>query len=247
MQTEDKSNGSPIKPFADHGHFTPIHDSIIDVVMPMTPPSAFKVLMFVLRKTRGWQKEEDQQSMRQIMVGCGIGSLETTHKAVTWLIENGLLTVRKGPLLEAYSYTLNRDFELSGVTETVAGRVTETDTPSVTETVTTNRQLKRNNYSTTSNEVVEPLPPKLVKIVATLRSTKNWDKGEEKTQELVVSAVERYGVDHVKETAENFAFKVNNGIHRYTRTSKAFTNWLTSGRNGKQSGSVAPRIRSKEV
>jgi hypothetical protein len=41
-----------IKPFADQGNFTAIHNYVFDVIMPSLPPNAWKVLCFVIRKTQ---------------------------------------------------------------------------------------------------------------------------------------------------------------------------------------------------
>lgn len=83
-------HGREVKPFAEQGHYTVIHDAIFDVVMPMCPANAFKVLMFVIRKTRGWKKESDQLSQTQIAKGCGF-SLDTAKRAINWLIEERMV------------------------------------------------------------------------------------------------------------------------------------------------------------
>ena len=51
-----------IQPFSDDGGYTCLTNYVLDVVMPSLPPNAWKVLCFVIRKTRGWNKERDRLS-----------------------------------------------------------------------------------------------------------------------------------------------------------------------------------------
>lgn len=108
-----------VKPFADHGHYTTVHDAVFDVVMPYCPPNAFKVLLFVLRKTRGWKKEEDILRYEEIKAGTGIKSDTTLSKELEWLLDKKLLNARgedgkphKRGTRKAPAYSLNREFEL---------------------------------------------------------------------------------------------------------------------------------------
>lgn len=108
-----------VKPFEEHGHYTSVHDAVFDVVMPFCPPNAFKVLLFVLRKTRGWKKDEDVLRYAEIKKGTGIKSDATLAKELDWLLTKRLILARsedgtpheKGDR-RAPAYSLNREFEL---------------------------------------------------------------------------------------------------------------------------------------
>lgn len=86
------SNGQKtVRPFEEGGHYTKVFDPIFDEVMPRCPPNAYKVLMLILRKTRGWQKQSDRLSVRQIRRGTGIRSENTVRAALAWLLDEGLV------------------------------------------------------------------------------------------------------------------------------------------------------------
>ena len=112
-----------VKPFSEHGHYTVVHDAVFDVVMPFCPPNAFKILLFVLRKTRGWKKDEDVLRYEEIKAGTGIRSDATLVKELDWLKNKKLLNARdesgkehKRGTRRAPAYSLNREFEIRGST-----------------------------------------------------------------------------------------------------------------------------------
>lgn len=74
-----------IKPFAEQGHYTAVHDAIFDEVMPVCPPNAWKVLCYIVRKTRGWNKESAQLTCEAIREGTGIKSDSTLRRTLEWL------------------------------------------------------------------------------------------------------------------------------------------------------------------
>ena len=85
-----------IKPFARQGHFTALDNAVIDCLMPELSGAELKVLLLVIRRTRGWQKEEDSLSYRQITEGTGIRSSSTVSRAVNKLQKMGCLNVGEG-------------------------------------------------------------------------------------------------------------------------------------------------------
>ncbi len=141
-----------VKPFAEHGHYTAVHDAVFDVVMPFCPPNAFKVLLFVLRKTRGWKKDEDVLRYAEIKAGTGIKSDATLAKELDWLLKKKLLNARdegggehrKGSR-KAPAYSLNRDFEIGAKSSET--KVVEPSTTSETEVTTTLETKASNNQS----------------------------------------------------------------------------------------------------
>lgn len=116
----------PVKPFSEQGHYTVFHDALIDDLMPTLNPNEWKIVCFVVRKTRGWQKKRDTLSYKQIMEGTGIKSQTTLTKALNALIGNEDKPVeqRNGVLLRwrkraaqpgqfaGVEYGLNPNFEI---------------------------------------------------------------------------------------------------------------------------------------
>lgn len=106
-----------IKPFAEQGHYTAVHDAIFDEVMPVCPPNAWKVLCFIVRKTRGWGKDEDALPYNQILEGTGISSKATLSSSLKWLVESSLI-IRDGGRdakgkQRTAKYRLNHEYELN--------------------------------------------------------------------------------------------------------------------------------------
>lgn len=167
------SHDSTLRPFVAQGHYTEIHDAVFDVVMPMCPPNAWKILCFVIRKTKGWRKDTDALSYSQIRKGCGISSDATIRKALDWLTDkeehghkllNAVTSKDESGRQRTTLYSLNRDYELEKpsteneepTTETVDGLTTETVDGLATETVETiptPQYPHSNNQERVENEV----------------------------------------------------------------------------------------------
>lgn len=105
-----------LRPFAEQGHYVKIFDPIFDEIMPNCPPNAFKVLLFVIRKTRGWAKDSDRLSVGQIQRGTGISSENTARAALAWLLEQQMILKVDGYSSAdhvAYEYALNTEYEIT--------------------------------------------------------------------------------------------------------------------------------------
>lgn len=129
------------KPFHPQSKYTTMDNLIIDHVMPGLSGSAWKVLTVIIRKTRGWHKEQDEVSFRQLLALTGIKSFTTLTKALDELEKKKIIIVDRGDGPgHTFIYSLNTDFEIEvkeRVTKTVTGEsVTESVTPTVTKTVT---------------------------------------------------------------------------------------------------------------
>ncbi len=98
-------------PFAEQGNFTQVHNHVFDVIMPIVSPSAFKVLCFVIRKTRGYHKKSDELSYSQILEGTGIASPTTISKAICELVDEGYILQKKGNQFDTASYALNPGYQ----------------------------------------------------------------------------------------------------------------------------------------
>lgn len=161
------------KPFKEYDHYTPVHDGVFDEILPLCPPNAFKVLMLVIRKTRGWQKDEDAISYSQIKTGCGIKSNGTVTTALKWLVEHAMLVRHEGARWEALSYSLNKDYVLpeeeeedSSTPKIGAGSTPifgAGSTPKIGDTINTEID-KRNNFSKDKSlEKLDELTPEVEK------------------------------------------------------------------------------------
>jgi hypothetical protein len=84
-----------IEPFAaSPNDFVAIHKVCFDFIMPIVSDSAWKVLCFIIRKTRGFQKVADDIAYKQIAAGTGIRSSTTIRRALMEL--QGFVPTRSG-------------------------------------------------------------------------------------------------------------------------------------------------------
>ena len=95
-------------PYAEKVGHTQIENSLIDYVMPVLEPSAWVAICFIIRKTRGWQKESDKLSLTQLEKGTGL-SRGTVIKVVQSLEKGGHIIVNRSHL-EINEFNLNPDF-----------------------------------------------------------------------------------------------------------------------------------------
>lgn len=105
-----------IRPNAEHGNYTSIHNAYFDELMPRLTPAEWKVLCVILRKTRGWtdgnggRKQEDAISYSQIEKSAGIGSRHTVKRALDTLEKEGVITVARRNRRQTSIVRLNRDY-----------------------------------------------------------------------------------------------------------------------------------------
>jgi len=140
------------KPFENQGGYTEFNNIALDEIMPKLNGSAWKVLSFIIRKTKGWHKNRDELAFSQIRKGTGIGSNTTVRKALETLDNMGLILtyVASDPTI-AFSYGLNRDYEIDVLTT----RSTESVLHSSTKTVRrpgTKRVQRRSTESVNTKE-----------------------------------------------------------------------------------------------
>jgi phage replication O-like protein O len=98
-----------LKPFQAIGHFTSVPNVVMDIIMRHVDPAPFKVLMAIIRETRGWQQESECLSHKEIAEMTGV-----TIKGVINSIEKlgSMLRVIKGKPKTPASYGLNPDWEI---------------------------------------------------------------------------------------------------------------------------------------
>jgi len=128
------------KPFKrPEDNFTLVHNSLFDDVMKEVSPNAYKILLTIFRKTRGWNKTHDAISYSQLREGTGIASNTTIQKGINELEQKGMIRIFKGGNPQPDTYSLDENYT---VTETVKPTVTETVKVAVTETVKTKDIVK---------------------------------------------------------------------------------------------------------
>lgn len=116
-----------IQPFDTRGGFTMIHNYVLDEMMPALKPSTFKVLMLIIRKTKGWGKDADSISYSQLRDGTGIKSDATLSSAISELAELKYIVVDNDDKWSANNYKLNTTLEIAvGVAPTTKIEVVST-------------------------------------------------------------------------------------------------------------------------
>lgn len=109
-------------PFKQDIGYTQFDNIVLDYVMPELPASAWKILCFIIRQTKGYQRDSDQLSYRDIMAGSGIKSSATVSKNLTILNKCGfIITTELEGQYEANSYHLNTSLEIEATSEIEAG------------------------------------------------------------------------------------------------------------------------------
>lgn len=101
-----------VYPFADSEGASPFTNYLLDAIMPGLPANAWKVLCFVIRKTRGFNKDQDRLSYSQIEQGTGIGSSATVSTAVKVLLEKKYIVKVPGNPWKPMGYRLNSALEI---------------------------------------------------------------------------------------------------------------------------------------
>ncbi len=98
----------PFKNEYDVGYIR-IPTAMIDSLMPVLSANEFRVFLFIIRKTWGWNKESDLISYGQIHKGTGIASSNTIQKALDGLVNRGLVVRTKENVRTLSSYAVNRN------------------------------------------------------------------------------------------------------------------------------------------
>lgn len=171
-----------VHPFAPPAtQFVMVHNYIFDAVMPDLPPNAWKILCFILRKTRGWNKDDDLISYTQIIDGTGITSPATVKRNLDILIDKDYILAEK-EAGETTRYRLNLSFAVEieqTTTETVVDHYRNCS-GTTTETVVTKDILKDKEKHIGSPDG-EPLADLLAQATLGVDDTKRllaaWDAG----------------------------------------------------------------------
>ena len=118
---------------------TPVPNFFFDTVMPHVPHASFKVLLFIWRKTIGWQKESDLVSLSQIQRGAGVCRDVAIAAAQFW-VRIGLCRKKRGAGYRGVNeYTVIPDFDKEEATKMIGALVDQhdqSDVPSITGQIT---------------------------------------------------------------------------------------------------------------
>ena len=120
-QPDNTTTSETVRPFYNQNGYTELNNYVLDYIMPKLSPNAWKVLCFIIRKTKGWQKEQDQLSFSQIMEGTGIKNRTTVSSAIDDLESgNYVYVIHSSDRVTSNTYSLNTDLEINlGSTEIV--------------------------------------------------------------------------------------------------------------------------------
>jgi hypothetical protein len=110
-----------IRPFAyPEDQFVKMHNALFDIIMPVLPPYAWKILCVVVRETFGRQNKSikgdsgfKELGYRAIADKIGAGSSDTVQDALEILVGSNCLTLNQGVSFLANSYRINPALELN--------------------------------------------------------------------------------------------------------------------------------------
>lgn len=147
-----------ITPYAEGNGYTQIDNALIDYVMPNIDANDWRVLCFIIRKTRGWHKESDRISLSQLEKGTG-ASRPTVAKSIKRLEEGGHILVDRKT--RTNNMSLNPDFVIDTAKELNNLTSKETLPPNSKETlpIASKKTLHTKETNTKENRKKETPPP----------------------------------------------------------------------------------------
>ena len=102
-----------IRPFAQEPTFTMFANVILDEVFPTLSYPEWSALTFIIRKTKGYHREEDFIAYSQFIDGSNIKSINTLKDALRGLAERGIISLRyQSNKSIPTQVRLNPDFEI---------------------------------------------------------------------------------------------------------------------------------------
>jgi len=171
----DRTMNDTVYPFDTREQFTKIHNYVIDHMMPTLKPNAFKLLILIIRKTKGWGKDADRISYSQLREGTGIASDATLSAAIKELEELNYIQ-RERVDGATTNYTLNTTLKVD-LFKNCSGTSSKTVVVTSTETVDTKERVKERKESIEAdacNGSASPTPsptPRKTKRAASPEST----------------------------------------------------------------------------
>jgi phage replication O-like protein O len=144
MQLEQPLSGYNGKPEIDDGH-TKIANELLDAIIQADfSKRQLKILLFIMRKTYGWNKPEDDIARSQMVDATNMHNPHIT-KTIQELLEMNVIIVSQGS--HAKRYRINKYYDTWRMTEMVivTKTVIKPKLVIVTETVTENYQNSNNS------------------------------------------------------------------------------------------------------
>jgi len=115
-----------VRPFAQQGHWTQVHNVVFDSIMPRVSSGALKVLLLVIRRTTGYDQRNAALTYADIKKGTGIKSDATVDKSLDHLcgtaIFGAAVLLKKTPGSvgaaphKASKFAINRSFAVDSDT-----------------------------------------------------------------------------------------------------------------------------------
>jgi phage replication O-like protein O len=155
MQLEQPLAGYNGKPEIDDGH-TKIANELLDAIIQADfSKRQLKILLFIMRKTYGWNKPEDDIARSQMVDATNMHNPHIT-KTIQELLEMNVIIVSQGS--HAKRYRINKYYDTWRMTEMVivTKTVTKPKLVIVTETVTESYQNSNNSLLKQSPQKTTP-------------------------------------------------------------------------------------------
>jgi phage replication O-like protein O len=155
MQLEQPLSGYNGKPEIDDGH-TKIANELLDAIIQADfSKRQLKILLFIMRKTYGWNKPEDDIARSQMVDATNMHNPHIT-KTIQELLEMNVIIVSQGS--HAKRYRINKYYDTWRMTEMVivTKTVIKPKLVIVTETVTENYQNSNNPLPKQSPQKTTP-------------------------------------------------------------------------------------------
>lgn len=90
--------------------YTKIPNELIENAVRECSPSAFVLLMFIARKTIGWQKKSDKITHTQIQINTRLNSINTIKRAAKELERYGYVSIKREPNGWVYRLKIDPSF-----------------------------------------------------------------------------------------------------------------------------------------
>lgn len=170
-----------VRPFDTRDSYTKMHNYAFDVIMPQLSGNTWKVLCFIIRKTKGWGKDAERLSYPTIKAGTGIASDTTLSKAIKELTELKYIeTHADADRWQAHGYSLNTTLEIEATPRNGVDATTENGVAPTPKNGGNNKEtIKETIKEILPSEVATPPAPqtslskKFSTLLEELKTTKN--------------------------------------------------------------------------
>lgn len=221
-----------MKPFAQQGNFTIVHNYIFDTLLHELTGSELKVLLAVVRATTGWDQPSAKMSYAELSDATGLAR-STAIEGVKSLAERDLIVVYSTPG-EANELALNRDYSVDdspkighqGGTENATGVTKKIGLPSIY------KQIKNNNDSglDTDSETPPLMPGEM--LTSVIRSYENNIGAISRhVSELIADACEEFGEQAV---IDAIGIAAENNVRKWAYVDGILARWRVHGRQEKK-------------